>query len=316
MEFFLNSRSLHNQFDSVETFKTALRTIFSHRSTIEQFEHRLSVRRDITSRLVHSNLTFQVAISKISDLSLKRSILNWLDKTGPFWDINSQKHSPEDFFWFEDDIVTDDVLAEAAFRISNDEDTATISFAPSHFQINPIPIIFQKPTTSEVINIPNFWDKVTLTEKLEDLMPTPDSWSGCVKRWGTKFKHLMLLDSIDEALDGHPFNNAIASQVETLLAVLQKYQLEMFEDGSLSARGRELAQNYFEREAAKFTDESETNKIKFRRELTFRLPDGSEIFCPFHGKISTGFYRIHHSWPPKFGQRLVVAYIGPKITKS
>ncbi len=70
---------------------------------------------------------------------------------------------------------------------------------------------------------------------------------------------------------------------------------------------------------ALFTDESETNKRDFARELTFSDPSdpAQDLFCPWHGKVKFGGqYRIHVEWPRPRGQaRIKVVYIGPKIAK-
>ncbi|MDA1277088.1 MAG: hypothetical protein O2960_23995, partial [Verrucomicrobia bacterium] len=72
---------------------------------------------------------------------------------------------------------------------------------------------------------------------------------------------------------------------------------------------------------ARFTDSSDDEKRDFKKAMTFTHPvTGQEVFCSWHGKIQTPLYRIHVEWPmPEkvndVYQPLLVAYIGPKLTK-
>jgi hypothetical protein len=66
-----------------------------------------------------------------------------------------------------------------------------------------------------------------------------------------------------------------------------------------------------------FSDSSDTEKLDFRNELTFRHPDqpGRSLFCPWHGKVRHLELRVHYTWSGRAGEPLYVVYVGPKITK-
>jgi hypothetical protein len=65
-----------------------------------------------------------------------------------------------------------------------------------------------------------------------------------------------------------------------------------------------------------FVDESDTNKEKFRSELTFQRINGTQEFCPVHAKCSFQHFRLHIGWPITKDSPVFLAYFGPKITKS
>jgi hypothetical protein len=72
---------------------------------------------------------------------------------------------------------------------------------------------------------------------------------------------------------------------------------------------------------ARFTDSSDTEKKdrQFAQAMTFTHPETrGRVFCSWHGKIQTPLYRIHFEWPIPDNQdrKILVAYIGPKLTKK
>lgn len=144
----------------------------------------------------------------------------------------------------------------------------------------------------------------------------PQSWPELIEQARTRYTKLTCIDSILDPLSGEPFNATIAERVMVRLDILNRLK-GCFERGTpLSAEGHQLLQNFFHGDRALFSDESDTNKRTFAKQLTFPTPAGEAIFCPYHGKISFRYYRMHHTWPVVPGQPLYIAYIGPKITKS
>jgi hypothetical protein len=101
-----------------------------------------------------------------------------------------------------------------------------------------------------------------------------------------------------------------------LLGVLNTLRGCFDEHGIMTAAGNELRRKYFYGVNARFSDESESNKRTFHQAMTFRLPDGTPLFCPYHGKIAHRVFRIHYSEPIVHNKPLYIAYIGTKITKA
>ncbi len=89
-------------------------------------------------------------------------------------------------------------------------------------------------------------------------------------------------------------------------------------DGTRSAEGHAIFQDYFTGDRAAFPDSSNREKNRFRRELTFSDPanPGAKRMFPWHGKVSRMTLRIHHSWPIRAGEPVVVVYVGPKLTRK
>ena len=75
--------------------------------------------------------------------------------------------------------------------------------------------------------------------------------------------------------------------------------------------------DHFHGEKSWFSDSSDSEKRKFKQDLTFPHPERAQenLFCTWHGKVKTPQYRVHFSW--SFGTDPVyVTYVGPKITKT
>src|SRR5258706_9421392 len=169
-----------------------------------------------------------------------------------------------------------------------------------------------------MIDIDNFWQRPALEEYLNTKQTEAQSWPEFAQFCRAEFTDLVFLDTFENGLKGEPFSSSIASRARHLLNVLNEIHKSIdIHTGGLNQRGMELRDNYFNRgDRSLFTDSSDTEKNDFRKELTFRLPNGVELECFFHGKISYHFYRLHHSWPPQLGEPLYIAYFGPKITKT
>jgi hypothetical protein len=139
-----------------------------------------------------------------------------------------------------------------------------------------------------------------------------------LERAHADFDRLILAEPIVKVLERQPFDVGVSRSILDRLNVLQSLCQETASDGSLSKEGIEIHQQFFVGEKAQFSDESDRNKNDFRNEMTFRDPiTGTDLFCPWLGKVKKGQFRIHFEWPRPQGQpQIKVLYIGPKITKT
>jgi hypothetical protein len=314
MEFLVNELSLHGQFHSVETFIASLKELMRCRDVAAGFQYPLYCSRRIVNRTVTSEMFFKQAVAHQGELT--RRVMIWIDRQGPFWD-EPPEHDAGEWYEWQKDIVTETSLGEACYKLSRNTSTAVISFSPSDFLYNPLHIIWrQSDTWEDTVELENFWQAQELHKCLESYRPLPSSWTSLVEQARADFSQLILLDSVLDALAGEPFNITIARRVLELLGILNTLKNSMDDKGAFTAKGHELLQNHFRGKKAAFSDESETNKQLFKQALTFRKPDGEQIFCPYHGKIGHRYFRIHHSWPIHQDEPLYIAYIGPKITKK
>lgn len=317
MSFFLNELSLHGQFNSLRDFLLALEEVLKCREEINKLGFQLYCERKVLLRPVSSDIMFRNAVTSIGNPNITRSVMIWISKDGPFWDdAEVREHSADDYFEYNGEVVTDSSFAEAAFRVTQKQICSTISFQPSLFQMTPLRVIWHKPNEQEVIEVGNFWKLRSLQPYLVQLRPAINSWKELINRSKTDFPHLAFLDSIIDGLEGEPFNSTIASRAMTLFDILNTLKTCFDEKGDRTKAGEEIMDNYFHRKNAIFTDESDSNQNDFREKLTFKLSNGKQIFCPFHGKIKHRTFRLHFSWPIKHDEPLYIAYLGPKITKQ
>lgn len=102
-----------------------------------------------------------------------------------------------------------------------------------------------------------------------------------------------------------------------LLNVLDRYADAFDNGGGLTSEGKRIYRDFFTGQNALFSDSSDTEKSKFRGELTFKHPSeaGKSLFCPWHGKERHSALRLHFSWPVRFKEPVYVVYIGKKITR-
>lgn len=317
MSFLLNELSLHGQFNSPRDFLPALHELLKCRESINQMGFKLFCPKRIATSLVFAETEFVQAVSRLAKPDITRSVMIWISKDGPFWDdFEVRQHNPDDYFEYENQIVTDFTLGEAAFRIAQGQSSCTVSFQPSEFQITPLLVFWQKQDEQQIVEIRNFWSHIDLSLYLHEIRPAINSWRELLNRAKTDFVNLTFLDTILDALEGEPFNATIANHAVELFRVLDTLKTCFDEKGVRTTAGEEIVNNFFHRENAIFSDESESNKQIFRRHLTFTTSDGEKIFCPFHGKIRHRTFRLHFSWPIRHNKPIYIAYLGPKITKQ
>jgi len=257
-------------------------------------------------------------VRSTGDRSLTALVLNWLAKAGPFWE-ESRQAVADDYFECHDTDVTDQGLGEAARRLLSGNTGSTYSFANSGFEYTPLPVVHGLAEAPfGTVSVQNHWEITGLRIAAENATPPPLNWTQMLDQVQARFEQLDLVRSCIAPLNGEPFSRYVVERVAELLRVLNEYVACLARAGGMTERNHELFAQHFTGEKAWFSDESETNKHKFRHQMTFVDPGNPSagVFCPWHGKIKTPQYRIHFEWPPKPGEKLRVFYIGPKITKA
>ena len=158
-----------------------------------------------------------------------------------------------------------------------------------------------------------------MEEELERAEPSPDDWPSAMAAYRARFNRLLIGADVDQLLKRETFSPSLRDSIAQLLDVLDRFIQNRLPDGSVTAAGNDLLDQFFRRQNAWFSDESDTNKRLFRKEMTFRDPadESRELTCFWHGKIQTPPFRVHFEWPVPAGQQqLKVVYIGPKISKK
>ncbi|WP_051938309.1 hypothetical protein [Ghiorsea bivora] len=118
-------------------------------------------------------------------------------------------------------------------------------------------------------------------------------------------KHLTFTGDAFSPLQPQPFVSGACTRIVVLLKVLDEYAQCFDKAGKRTNKG----------DKACFSDSSSDEKVKFKNELSFTLPNGSKELCPLHGKVKIPQLRIHFAWPEQKGANINIVYIGPKITK-
>ena len=244
------------------------------------------------------------------------ALRNWLTKRGPFWD-EIQFHGPDDYLECESDIVTDTAVGEAAYCIISGIDRQLVSFSPSSWEYSPVlvTLVSSDRTTAKVVN---WWGETELATALQNAGPPITSWRRLETVLMGRYERLRFSQQSFEPLVGRPFVPAAAYRITGLLDTLDRLQDCVDDTGRRTPEGQQIYQDHFTGGNAWFSDSSDTEKRDFQRKLTFPHPDvaGQSLFCTWHGKVRTGFMRVHFSWPVPAGSPLYVAYIGPKFTRT
>ena len=246
--------------------------------------------------------------------------MGWLTRTGPFWD-DLRQHEAGDWLECRDEIVTDTAVGEAGFRKLHGLDCGLISVSPSDWEYSPVEVTWRGTAESpenRTTALQNLWDVATLEAGLQDMAPPIRSWDDLRTASIDRFQRLRFSEDCFEPLRGFPFAQSAADRFLVLLGILDRLARAFDADGVRAPEGHQIYQNYFTGRRALFSDSSDTERRKFRHELTFAHPDqpGSSLFCSWHGKVSHLTLRLHFSWPVQAGKRVCVAYAGPKITKQ
>ena len=319
VHWLFNDLSLTGQYPDIETFCNEIRKLLHLRAASDAVRQRLLCSRCLHERPVTSSSSFREAVYRSSDRDFKIQAMSWAVNHGPFWD-DDRASQQDDYFQYEDQDVTDQGLGEAARRILVGKPSAAYSIVGSRYCFTLTPLLVQHGLTEfplGSIEVPNTYKLRELRHEAESVV-SPRNWDEFLAYSRQRFTQLMILDIVDAPLSRHPFSEGIAERVTGLLEILDSFVSSRDQKGTHTGETNELIRKHFQGETAKFSDESEINKNKFRSKLTFRDKDtGQNLFCPWHGKISTQDFRIHFHWPlmPK-DAKLKIAYIGPKITKK
>ncbi|SEH09076.1 hypothetical protein [Candidatus Venteria ishoeyi] len=323
MQWFINDLSLDGQFDTAESFCTALSELLKLRMEQPLFKEQLFCSRQLGQHLITEKYNLQKTVLQNPNPLFKRQVLEWISKSGPFWD-DTREQNENDYFTFQNEAVTEQGLGEASRRTLAGLDTGVFSFIGSRFGFTSTPLSVQHGWREPeldfgIIEISNFWDIQRLKQAIEDEKPEPQSWVEVMAEACSRFNGLIFSPDIKRILQPSPFSRCVSQRIFELLGVLQCLVEESSTQGQLSDKGIELCNQHFVGKKAWFSGSSESEKHNFEHVLTFSDPANNmqKLFCPWHGKIKTPQFRIHFEWPRPSGQREIkVVYIGPKLTKK
>ena len=323
MRWYVNDVSLQGQFADLPAFEGILRGLIGARARIERLSRDLRTTRTLTERFVSTGMTIREAMGTSRDRDLRRAVLVWLDRTGPYVEDDRQEEA-DDYFEYADLDITDSGLGEAARRIKAGAQALTFSFEGGTIQFAISPLLVDHGLAEArlgICGVENVWTVDDLTKSAVNEGPPITSWRKLVDAARERFPRLVIPDSVHQnaALAREPFEAIIRDRALTLFGYLNAYMAGRGPDGAEGPAAREVVERFFVGDRALFTAESATNQKDFKTELTFPDPDDSDrvIFAHWHGKISHRFFRMHFEWPvPAGGKKLKIVYLGPKLTKG
>jgi hypothetical protein len=312
--FLLNDASLHGQFASLPPFLAALGVVFQMRDAIQRSGFRLEVNRLVTQRAVINTHTFHQVISRVPNPEIKRSVLSWLDKDGPFWD-DPPVHSGNEYFECEGEVVTGTALAEACTLMALFAESSVLSLTPSKFSRNPLAVFWRdRADGDQCWQIANFLSEPSLVAYLRNVEKPPASWRQLLDWTTINCPSLQLSPEILSQLPTTFFSSA-AQRAQVLFKALHEINSALLSGDA--KRFEELRRLWMEGDKARMTDSSDAEKADFAAGLNFKHPVTQRVIaCTWHAKIKTPQLRIHFEWPKQNPQdALFIAYFGPKLTK-
>ena len=318
MELIFNELSIHGQFADLATFRAAVGRVMGMRARVRRFGRELYCHRSLTNSQVMQGTTMPQAVQAL-DQNSRRALMLWLNRHGPFWE-DAREHGGDDYldcFKYEEDIVTDTAVGEAAYCTLHGLHRGLVSMVPSSWRFSPVPVEWHENEGFRSIEVRNYWDADELEADLDKEKPPLRSWQDLDTAARSRCRDLTFSQDSFEPLHGHPFHEGAADRVLLRLIVLQGIKNCFDDRGERTSEGHRLYQKHFTGAKAWFSDSSTSEKNDFEEELTFRNPSARDdsLFCTWHGKVKWPQLRIHFSWPVRAAEPLYVVYVGPKITK-
>lgn len=252
---------------------------------------------------------------------VRAAFFRWASSLGPFQE-DEREFFDDDLFLFEMIDVTDKGLGEAARQRLRGRLAAVFSPAAAggKFTASSLTVTHGFPDEPKAhADVANICDLAVAARSIADAEPEPKQWAGLLSQCRDRYPALIIGPHCDTVLARYPFEGNVARRTIELLGVLQRMVDETDKQtGALSPLGLELQQRHFVGDKAWFSDAGGEEKKDFRNEMTFPNPEGGEAVTMFwHGKIKTPQYRIHFEWPIAAPyERLLVGYVGPKISKA
>lgn len=315
MDLFLNELSLEGQFPSPADFRPALDTMMRMRELARRHGRAIRVPTALSGRAITGQLCLRDYAMRHADINVRRALLAWVDKDGPFIETD-QLSQPGDDAVCLGRAVTGSSIVEAACRATLDTEVALAGFTPSAFDVHPLPVELAEAGQARRVEVENYWQQDRLHERLLVLAPAVGSWRDFDEAIRRDIPEIVFApDAV--RLSGYGFNPGVAERLRRLLVMLATMKRSILPDGTYGQEWHERWEQWF-RGGELFSDSSDGEKVDYDTELTFKHPEqpGTKLKCTWHGKVNTPKLRIHFSWPITRDSPLYVVYIGPKITRK
>ncbi|HGY9574167.1 TPA: hypothetical protein ACOJPC_002353 [Vibrio fluvialis] len=321
MTWFINEVSFTGQYENNKSFIEHLKSLLRLRQSNKIIKDGLYCSKYLPHLTVVGNSTVRDAVKAENDRDLTRQVIEWLDKKGPFIDSIREQIENDDFELY-DIVVTEYAIGESVRQKLIGNYSALYSLETPKFEFTTSPLVVNQIDDNLTIiahNIDNFWTLEDLVKSAENHIPQPTSWNEMLDLVIESFPGLSLSDELGDYLNPHPFSLVICQHVMLYMKIFNSVIESRDEFGRYTEKTHEILKKHFLGDGAKITDESDTNKVKFKEEMTFKDPRdvSKNLFCSWHAKISLRQFRIHFDFPIKSTDKtMAICYIGPKLTKK
>lgn len=313
MTILFNERSLRKNIKSSEELFEELKSVMKVRQILLKREIHIHCHRNLINYNFENGEVILNHIMRFDKTELI-DVMNWLSKTGPFWD-DEQLHSIADNYFHDGEAVSGTALAEAAAQSYCENKHDVFSLMNEKYSDSKINILWRDNSTCLSLNIDNHLSSESLEERIKSSEKNIESWGQLEVMARKVFLNIDFTDGCFVFLKKIPFYKAASRSIFEKLKVLDKIKSCFDESGSFTQEGNEIYRDHFTGDKAWFSDSSESEKNDFSNEMTFKIKDGDNRSCPWHGKVKTPQIRIHFTYPIEHQSPLYVVYVGGKITK-
>lgn len=315
----INDLSIRRARENAEALNNQLVEIVKIVHTVEAAKGLIRCSRNIVNNTVLEEKPLIQYINENVARESRFQVLSWVTNHGPFWD-DERAVIDFDSFNYESSDVTDQGLGELGRLHYLGVNALAYSFRGSEIEFNKSPLRVSHSLEELVVgsyDVENIWNIEDVTELLRKTEPPISSWKELLEIARKQLLNLEFNASPHDDLMPVPFSSGAARRIYSLLKTLDKIADGTNEDGSLNDTAQKIIELHFHGDRAAFSDESESNKKHFKRDLIFKDADGSDIFAPWHGKVNTPKLRVHYEWPRPLRQKKIkILYVGDKLTKK
>lgn len=177
------------------------------------------------------------------------------------------------------------------------------------------------------VSITNLTSKNGVITDLGGVIVPPSNWRGALNFFTENYQHVCFTDNLTNRLLVETWSSNLFAQVDGKLqrlnnivgTVINLRDARKNGDAQLiekfTRQYNEQYQDMFAHKNSSFSDESDSNKDKYKDDMTFNVAMGRSEFCPFHTKFAYNEFRLHFTWPiPDTDYSTYIVHLGPKIT--
>ena len=222
LELLVNDLSFHGQFSNIVEFRKSLERLMQMKMMARRFEIEVYSHRNMVMVCIMPDMPMQKVLQLFSK-SQRLSLLSWLSKR-PFWD-EERSHGPDDYLEYNDRIVTDTAVGEAAYCCLRNVERHLVSLTPSAWDLSPVEVKwYRNDNDFETVTIPNYRRPDDLEATLRRI-PDIVSWDALRQAASIRCPHLNFTANSFEELRRYAFNRRVAEDLLRRLEILECLQI-------------------------------------------------------------------------------------------